>query len=114
MDDQVASVLERAFPDRTVAEVGSTGPSWNDKNRTVGIEFSDGRAIYLKTTLEGDGSRIARARAVIDYVGANYEVAMPTVLASDADGQTPYLANESPEELAAWMREEMNRRLARI
>lgn len=92
MDEQVASVLERAFPDRDVAEVTPSGPSWNDQNRTVGIDFADGQTIYLKMSNDGDGSRIACERAAIDYVGANCAISVPTILASDNDGEVPYLA----------------------
>ncbi|WP_435159514.1 phosphotransferase family protein [Haladaptatus sp. DFWS20] len=92
MEEQIASVLERAFPERDVAEVKPSGPSWNDQNRTVGIDFADGKTIYLKLSNDGDSSRIACERAVIDYVGANCSVSVPTVLASDTDGEVPYLA----------------------
>lgn len=92
MDDQIALVLENAFPDRSVDEVGSTGPSWNEQNRTVRIDFVDGQTIYLKVAIDGDGSRISRERAVIAYVNANCEVPVPTVLISDTDEEIPYLA----------------------
>ncbi|MFC4552501.1 MULTISPECIES: phosphotransferase family protein [Halorussus] len=86
MDERLAAALDAAFTDREVTELGSTGPSWNDHNRTVRVEFADGRAAYLKYATDGDGSRVARERAVLEYVGANSEVPVPTVLASDADG----------------------------
>lgn len=92
MDEQIASVLSRAFPDREVAEVKSSGPSWNDQNRTVGIDFADGASIFLKMSNEGDGSRIARERAVIDYVRENCSVSVPKVVAADTGGDVPYLA----------------------
>lgn len=91
MDDQIASVLESAFPDRSVDDVGSTGPSWNEKNRTVRIDFVDGQTIYLKIAIDGDGSRIACERSVISYVNENCEVAVPTVLTSNTN-DIPYLA----------------------
>ena len=92
MDGRTESVLEHAFPDRTVDAVRSTGPSWNEKNRTVGLDFADGQTIFLKTATDGDGSRIARERSVIVYVNENSEVPVPTVLSSDTDEPVPYLA----------------------
>ncbi|MFC4357397.1 phosphotransferase family protein [Halobium salinum] len=92
--DPVDAALGRAFPDRSVAEVGATGPSWNDSNRTVRVGFDDGRAAYLKLNVEGDGRRLARERAVLDYVGANADVSVPAVLDADTDGTIPYLVTE--------------------
>ena len=92
MDSRIASALEDAFPEREVHELKSTGPSWNDSNRTVGVDFADEGTAYLKIATDGDGSRIARERAVIAYVEENSEVPVPTVLASDAGRQVPYLA----------------------
>lgn len=92
MDERITSVLETAFPDGDVEDVEVAGPSWNDKNETVGVEFADGERIYLKIAADGDGSRIARERAVIDYVGTHSEVPVPTVLASETGETVPYLA----------------------
>jgi aminoglycoside phosphotransferase (APT) family kinase protein len=92
MNDQIALVLENAFPDRDVDSVGSTGPSWNEKNRTVRIDFVGGQTIYLKIAIDGDGTRIARERSVIAYVNANCEVPVPTVLTSDIERDIPYIA----------------------
>ena len=92
MDSRIASVLENAFPDCEVDDFGSTGPSWNEMNRTVKIDFVDGQTIYLKMATDGDGSRIARERAVLAYVGANGAVPVPTVMASNTTEQVPYLA----------------------
>jgi len=39
MDDTVASVLDAAFPDRDVDDIGSTGPSWNEANDTVRVDL---------------------------------------------------------------------------
>jgi hypothetical protein len=93
-NDRVASVLETVFPDRTVAAVRSTGPSWNERNRTVGIEFADREEIYLKIATDRDGSRIARERAAITYVGARDDipVSVPEIVASEIEGTVPYLA----------------------
>jgi len=92
MDEQLSTAVGAAFPDRSVEEVRSTGPSWNDRNRTVRLTFADGDAIYLKLAADGDGSRIARERAVIGYVDANRDVPVPTVLAADPNAHVPYLA----------------------
>jgi aminoglycoside phosphotransferase (APT) family kinase protein len=94
MDEQVASALDTGFPGREVHRVVDAGPSWNEANQTVGVEFDGGDRIYLKTASDGDGSRIARERAVIDYVAANTPVPVPEVVASDADAEVPYLATE--------------------
>ncbi|WP_158057300.1 phosphotransferase family protein [Halorussus halophilus] len=92
MDDRIASVLEAAFPEREVEEVGETGPSWNEKNRTVRVDFEDETSIYLKIATDGDGSRVARETATISYVGENSDVPVPTILASEVEGAIPYLA----------------------
>lgn len=91
MDDRVAAALEDAFPERAVESVGSTGPSWNETNRTVRVAFADGAECYLKVDLAGDGASIARERAAIGYVGANRPVGVPEVVASSTDG-IAYLA----------------------
>ena len=90
-DDLVDAVLEDVFSDRTVATVGETGPSWNDRNRTVHIAFRDAEPVFLKVAVDGDGSRIARERVAIDYVDEHCDVIVPTVLASEPDGRVPYL-----------------------
>jgi aminoglycoside phosphotransferase (APT) family kinase protein len=92
MDDRAASVLEDGFPNRAVADLYSTGPSWNEQNRTIEVEFTDGERVYLKIATDGDGSRIARERAVLAYVEANADVPVPRVLASDPEKGSPYLA----------------------
>ena len=92
MDDRIASALDSAFPDRDVDSVDSAGISWNEKNRTVRVEFSDGTTAFLKVASDDDGSRIARESAVIPYVDAHTDVPVPTVLSSSADGPVPYLA----------------------
>ena len=92
VDDSVATALEDAFPERAVDEVGPAGPSWNDANETVRVAFADGGAAYLKTAVSGDGTRIARERAVLEYAAARVDVAVPSVIASDAAGPVPYLA----------------------
>ena len=97
VDDHVATALEDAFPDRTVDEVGPAGPSWNDANETVRVGFADGGAAYLKTAVSGDGTRIARERAAIEYADARVDVPVPSVIASDAAGPIPYLATAPVE-----------------
>ncbi|WP_226022763.1 phosphotransferase family protein [Halomicrobium salinisoli] len=92
MTNTVEPVLDEAFPGRSVADVQPAGVSWNDQNETVAVEFADGASAFLKVAVDGDGSRVARERAVIDYVRSHCDVAVPTVVASDADGDPPYLA----------------------
>ncbi len=90
MDERVAAALDDAFPGRGVASVEPTGPSWNEENRTVSVEFDDGGAVYLKTTT-GDGTRFARERAVVAHVAANSAAPVPRVLACDPHEDVPYL-----------------------
>jgi len=92
MDDDLATALAAAFPDRAVAETAPTGPSWNPTTRTVAVRFGDGGRAFLKAVVDGDGSRVARERAVIEYADAACDVRVPTVLASDPEGAVPYLA----------------------
>lgn len=92
MDEPLATALERAFPDHDVVETAPAGPSWNPANRSVHVEFADGSRRYLKLAVDGDGTRVARERAALAFVGSNYDVETPTVAASDAEGPVPYLA----------------------
>ena len=91
MDEQIASALGDAFPGRDVETVNPSGPSWNEQNRTVGIEFTDGEQVYLKMANDGNGTRIARERAVIAYLDTNRVVPVPDVLTSETNGEVPYL-----------------------
>lgn len=102
MDDAIAVALGEAFPDRDVDDVSPAGPSWNPRNRTARVEFADGRAVFLKVAVDGDGSRIARERAAIAYVGANCDVRVPTIAASDADGPVPHLATAPLSREGLW------------
>jgi aminoglycoside phosphotransferase (APT) family kinase protein len=89
----VGDALEAAFPDRPVEDlVVDLGPSWNGGNDTVRVDFADGDSVYLKVAIAGDGSRIARERAVLAYVAGTGSVPVPSVLAADADADVPYLA----------------------
>ncbi|MFB6219989.1 MAG: phosphotransferase family protein [Halolamina sp.] len=92
MDPQLSTALQGAFPGRKVTEVEGTGPSWNDQNRTVRLTFTDGDTTYLKFATDGNGTRIARERAVITYVGANREILVPTIVTADPAHDVPYLA----------------------
>ncbi|WP_410765887.1 phosphotransferase family protein [Haloferax sp. DFSO60] len=69
----------------------ATGPSWNDSNHTVGVEFEDGTHVFAKISVDGDSTRIARERAVIERVGADELVPTPNVVAHDPDHEIPYL-----------------------
>lgn len=92
IDGPLGAALDDAFPGRDVADVGPAGISWNDRNETARVAFADGEAAYLKVATDGDGSRIARECAVIEYVGAHCDVAVPSVIASETDREAPYLA----------------------
>lgn len=94
MDDAVGTVLEDAFPDRVAEHVGSAGPSWNENNRTVRVEFAENEPVYLKIASDGDPSRLTREHGVISYVDANCEVTVPTICArnTSSDVSVPYLA----------------------
>lgn len=92
MDESIDAALDDAFPDRAVAETGETGPSWNETNETVEVRFADGGTAYLKVAVDGDGSRIARERAVISFLRANCDVRVPDVVAAAPDAAVPYLA----------------------
>lgn len=90
--DRLAAAVDAAFPDRAVQAVDGTGPSWNDQNETVRVTFADGDAAFLKVATDGDGSRVARECALVEYVGDHAEVAVPEVLAAAADREVPFLA----------------------
>lgn len=90
--DRLASAVDAAFPEREVRDVGGTGPSWNDQNETVRVTFADGDAGFLKVATDGDGSRVARECALVDYVGEHTDIAVPAVLAAAADRDVPFVA----------------------
>lgn len=46
MDDVVASVVDRAVPDRTVASVGTAGSPLTGGNEIVKVDDADGVAVY--------------------------------------------------------------------
>jgi len=94
MGDRIETALDVAFPDRTVSETGPTGPSWNEDNETVRVTFADGEEVYLKVAVDDDGSRIARERAVVAFVGATGDVPVPTVLDADPEATVPYLVTK--------------------
>ncbi|MFC6772484.1 aminoglycoside phosphotransferase family protein, partial [Halorubrum pallidum] len=86
VNETVSTVLRDDFPDRSVAELFDVGPSWNGANETVGVEFADGDRAFCKIAIDGDGTRIARERAVLRYVAAERPVRAPAVLAGDRNG----------------------------
>ncbi|MFW5917841.1 MAG: phosphotransferase family protein [Halorubrum sp.] len=91
MNEAVVSALDEAFPDRTVAKLSGVGPSWNGANETVGVVFADGGRAFCKVAVDGDGTRIARERAVLRYLAAERHFSVPDVLAADPDAAVPYL-----------------------
>lgn len=92
MHSAVGAALEDAFPNREVAETHPPGPSWNDNNRTVAVEFEAEGHAYLKVAVEGDPSGVVRESAVIRYVSSNCRVPVPDVLATGTVDGRPYLA----------------------
>ncbi|ADD04097.1 APH family phosphotransferase [Natrialba magadii ATCC 43099] len=90
-DESIRWALDDTVPERAVNDVRSAGPSWNDQNRTVRVDFSDGEPVFLKVATDGDGSRIDRECAVIDYVATHCDVPVPQVVASETGGAVPYL-----------------------
>ncbi len=92
MDDTVARTLDAAFPNREVATVEETGPSWNPSTAPRFVEFADGEAAYLKVGSAEERDRVARERAVLKYLRDRDGVAAPTVLAGDPAADPPYLA----------------------
>jgi aminoglycoside phosphotransferase (APT) family kinase protein len=106
--DQVPAVVEPvladAFPDREVAAIGDAGPSWNDGNRTVGVEFADGERAYCKVAVDGDPSRAARECGAVAYVDANADVPVPTVLASatGSAADPPYVVTDAVDGVIGW------------
>ncbi|RAW46231.1 aminoglycoside phosphotransferase family protein [Halorubrum sp. 48-1-W] len=92
MDASVETALTAAFPDRRVVNLVGVGPSWNGGNETVGVDFADGDRVYLKVAIAGSGGRIARERAVLEYVSARRPIPVPNVIATDPDATVPYLA----------------------
>ncbi|OIB59357.1 phosphotransferase family protein [Natrialba sp. SSL1] len=90
-DESIRLALDDAVPERTIDDIRSAGPSWNDQNRTVRVDFTDGEPVFLKVATDGDGSRIDRECAVIDYVATHCDVPVPQVVASETGGAVPYL-----------------------
>ncbi|WP_323675812.1 phosphotransferase [Halorubellus sp. PRR65] len=100
----VDPVLAAVFPDREVAAAGDAGPSWNDDNRTVGVEFADGERAYCKVAVDGDPSRAARECGVLAYVDANAVVPTPAVLASatGSAADPPYVVTADVDGTIGW------------
>ncbi len=93
MDDRLSATLEVAFPDRSVLEVAETGPSWNDRNETVAVSFTDGRA-YLKLAVDDDPTRLRRERGVLCFLEDIDSVPTPIVLGADFEppgSAAPYM-----------------------
>jgi hypothetical protein len=126
----LVAAVDAAFPDRAVADVTGTGPSWNDQNVTAEVTFADGDTAFLKAALDGDGTRVAREHAVTNFLRDRSPVAVPEVLAAAPAGDPPYLAtaplgdhslrvdwrdaDEPREPLAESLEAEMERRLDAI
>ncbi|GAB7008234.1 phosphotransferase family protein [Halorubrum trueperi] len=94
MNEAVTTALDEAVPDRPVASFRGVGPSWNGANETVGVEFADGSRAFCKVAVDGDGTRIARERAVLRYLAAERLFPVPEVVAADPEAAVPYLVTE--------------------
>lgn len=94
MDGRIETALAVGFPDRDVASLHEAGISWNDLNETVRVEFTDGESVFLKVATDGDPTRAARERSVVEYVRATCDVPVPAVVASDTDSEVPFVATE--------------------
>lgn len=91
MTDAVATALDEVFPGRAVDRLTDIGPSWNGANETVGVVFADGSRAFCKVSVDDDGTRIARERAVLRYIAAERSITVPEVIAADPDARVPYL-----------------------
>ena len=100
----VEPVLADAVPEREVVAAGDAGPSWNDGNRTVGVEFADGDRAYCKVAVDGDPSRAARECGALAYVDANTSVPVPSVLASatGSAADPPYVLTDAVDGVIGW------------
>jgi aminoglycoside phosphotransferase (APT) family kinase protein len=96
----VETALAAAFPERRVAAVESSGPSWNDRNWTVEVQFETDDVAFLKVAVDGDGTRIARERAAITYADEHCAVTVPEIVACDASAAHPYLATRAVDGIA--------------
>lgn len=72
MDERVTA----AFPDRDVAAVDPSGPSWNDANETARVTFTDGEAVYVKAGVAANRDRLAGAPVAL----AHGDPAMPNAV----------------------------------
>ena len=105
MNETAAAALREAFPERSVERLTGAGPSWNGGNETVGVAFADGGRAFCKVAVDGDGTRIARELAVLRHVAAERTLAVPEILAADADADPAYLVTAPApgrELLDAW------------
>jgi aminoglycoside phosphotransferase len=89
MDERIASALAVAFPNRAINAVTSSDGEWSDTSRTRQVTFADGQRAYLTIA---DSKSILRERAALTYVNTNCEIAVPEVLAADANSDPAYLA----------------------
>ena len=105
MNETAAAALREAFPERSVERLTGAGPSWNGGNETVGVAFADDGRAFCKVAVDGDSARIARELAVLRHVAAGRTLAVPEVLAADADADPAYLVTAPApgrELLDAW------------
>lgn len=88
----VRTALDAAVPDRRVAGVDPVDDSDHPGNEVVRVRFEGDDPVYVKTATAEDGpERVARETALLRYLDAHAGVAVPSVLAADADAAPPYL-----------------------
>ncbi|MDH5019845.1 phosphotransferase family protein [Halobacterium rubrum] len=109
MTDALHSAASAAFPDRTIERVAEqdTRPG----NETALVTLADGGHAYLKTATDRT-YRLVREIAATQYAAEHCSVAVPAVLAADADGDRPYLATAPLDGTAmtdVWQDEDVDR-----
>jgi aminoglycoside phosphotransferase (APT) family kinase protein len=88
MPDVVDTVLERAFPERTVTASSAVPGSDHPGNETVRVRFAGGDVAYLKVAVDGGErarDRLARDAAATRYARWHADVRVPEVLVAAVD-----------------------------
>lgn len=97
MDNLLHSLLTEAVPNRTPVEATLQGPSWNPTNETYRVTFRSAPPVFLKRSMEPDGTRTARECATLVYADETATPTVPDVLAADPSGSPPYLVTRPLE-----------------
>ncbi|MEZ3145683.1 phosphotransferase family protein [Halobaculum sp. MBLA0143] len=79
-------VVRRALPDATVETVGPAGPTWNWTTEVARVTFTDRDPVYCKATPgDPDGAELRAEAGVLEYVGLNLPVTVPSVVGTTAE-----------------------------